>query len=223
MVSLRDLGSRSLRAPWLTMMLLAALTGCAPQMALDDSVVTSSLSEQKTGVILFWVDLEGHRCDAGAVHFATETGPGRFTKFAHYSIGNTTSDVLQVKLPAGTYHVGVVACVQGQRFVNAGTHDGSTLIGNPLKSMAAFVVGAGEVVNLGRLRLDRPNIEKKEATARIEPMSGTTLDLLRTTAPKVFAQMTTRLMTSKAGETYSFDAVLLPGQAARTTYMPIYR
>ncbi len=192
-------------------------------MALDDTVRPRQLASEKRGVVLLAVDVEGVGCGAGAIHLATEGPNGTFKKFQHYSLIGAKTNLAQIELPEGTYHLGVVACVQGYRFVNVGTHNGSALIGDPLKSMGSFSVAAGEIVNLGHIVISRLGDGQGDAAVQVVAMDTKILDVLKAQVPKLHAQAKTRLMTTKSGESYNFSAELLPQAGPRTTFVPIYR
>ena len=199
------------------------VAGCGTKAALNDEIRPQELRTEKRGMALLALEVDGGWCSAGAIHLATEVMPGKFKAVQRFSLLGAKSNLVQMELPEGTYHIGVIACVQGYRVVNVGTHNGSTLIGDPLKSMGSFTVAAGEVINLGEVTLARINSERGGATVLIAPMSQTSLEGLRTKVPKLHASAKVRLMTTKAGEAHNFTAELLPQQSTRTTYIPIYR
>lgn len=204
-------------------LLTLSLGGCGTKMTLDDTVRSQQLVSERKGIVLLALDVEGAACTAGAIHLATEGPAGKLKKFQHFSTLGAKTNVAQIELPEGTYHLGVVACVQGHRVVNVGTHDGSALIGDPLKSMGAFKVAAGEVINLGHVVISRRGEGSADATLHVVAMNTTTIDLLKAQVPKLHARSKVRLLAANPAEHYNFSAELLPQGGSRTTYIPIYR
>lgn len=206
-----------------TLLLAVSPVGCGTRMALDDTAQPHQLASEKKGIVLLALDVEGAACSAGAIHLATEAPGGKLKKSQHFSMLGARSNVAQIELPEGTYHLGMVACVQGQRVVNVGTHDGSALIGAPLKSMGSFKIAAGEVVNLGHVGFSRRGEGTAEATIHVAAINQAAIERLKAEVPRLHARSKMRLLAINPAEHYNFSAELLPQGGGRTTFVPIYR
>ena len=205
-------------------LITASLTACAPRVALDDTIRPRQLAIEKRGVALLVIDVDGGFCTSGAVHLSTKERPGNFRKFAHYALRGSQAGLLQIDVPEGTYHVGFIACIQQHRVVDVGTHTGSVVIGDPLKSMGRFTVAAGEIVNAGHLSIVGIGGEPAQAKVYARPMVKTDLEALTARVPKLATQAVNRPLVTVADERFDYRAALLPvGGGSTPVYVPVYR
>jgi hypothetical protein len=186
---------------------MAAAPGSAPAWAQShdfsppptgpsrDDRVMGQLAEKKHGVIMITAAVgPGRRCETIKLHFGRRdpegkwrVGPGLMA--AGWFFGNQTHHALVWPMSPGETHVLGVACKLGNNITNlTGPH-------------AKFTVNAGELVNVGLLRINYETqggfFQPKTGTSQkaIEPMSAETKAKLREEYPKAYPKAVQRLMT----------------------------
>ncbi len=107
------------------------------------------------------------------------------------------TQVIEMILPPGEYHIVSVTCFRARSTLVLSDPHGNGLM---RRSFASFTLAAGEIVNLGELRL----IDKKrthgvwnsfhEIAVEVSDWSLAELERFKSQRPKHFAEMRTRLM-----------------------------
>lgn len=201
------------RILWCCVVVICAsvVAACAP--GIDDSKSLSALKSANEGAAFLQISYGGLPCRIGNVALATEAAPGRFQLYKTLMVGGMAASAAlaprQVSLPAGTYHIGYVACQsvgEMKYMMGVGEHDGSVVLGNPRQSLAKFTVSAGEAVNVGKLNLEPTDYLADAARISVVDMAPDAMQQLRAEAPALSSSLVTRLMTvTSPGKAYRIE------------------
>jgi len=192
-----------------------AVAACAP--GIDDSKSLSALKSANEGIVFLRLTYAGLPCRTGNVALATEPAPGRFELHKTLMVGGIAGSAAmtprQVSLPAGTYHIGYVACQsvgEMKYMMGVGEHDGTVVIGNPRQSLAKFTVSAGEAVDVGQINLQPTDYLLNAATISVADITPDAMQRLRAEAPTLSSSLVTRLMTvTSPGQSYKIERMQL--------------
>ena len=185
--------------------------GCAP--GLEDTKSLGALKSSNEGIVFAQLAYRGLPCKVGNLALATEVSPGRFQLYKTLMMGGITVDATlsprQISLPAGTYHIGYVACqsvADMGHMMGVGQHDGTLVVGNPLQSLGTFTVAAGEVVNIGQINIDPTDYLAHNATISVSNLSDVAAQRLQAGAPTLSAAAVARPMTvTSPGQAYKIE------------------
>ncbi len=170
------------------------LAGCTQTSRVDDNLTTASLAQSRKAVAVMRVGAASPTCVNVAVLLGVREGEG-YRRHRGITVANVRSitepAVAEIELDPGEYHVLAYRC-QGAN-----------------GSFASFTLQAGEIVNVGYLRLvawrHGHNMFGRPIEMDIEitdwPLAE--LDRFKAKRPHIYAQMTTRLMQAaprEAGE-----------------------
>jgi hypothetical protein len=195
------------------------LGGCgttgAPTIG-DEALATIGTSQQAIAVMTLEIQ-SGGLCQNTTLQLAKKTATG-FVPSSHIGIHTPYAalkveynEISQVVLPPGEHHIVSYTCWTGDNksssTTTVGKKQGTDFFGNGgayVKSLARFELAAGEVVNIGRLKLNLTPTKGIFGIAMAGPVGvqiqvadqpEAVLAQLNKTKPKLFAQMKTRLMT----------------------------
>lgn len=180
-----------------------ALGGCAATSGVSDLLTQGALQKSRSAVSVLKAQILGHGCSGGTLTIGVKKDQA-FVPVQTVQTAPTApaagTDVMQVELPAGEYHILNVACgVQSGRTVTTvslGNKEGGGLFGiggQYKRSFASFEVRAGEIVNIGSLTvMSGPG---GLAHLSVTDLPSAAVDRLRKDKPNLVKQMTTRLMT----------------------------
>jgi hypothetical protein len=170
----------------------AAQEADEPELTRPDQRIARGFAGKK-GVVVFDLDIDGYRCDESSVALKRLDGDGAksMTGTARNPFTGPRPGAINILTP-GTYEITAVMC---KSFRNITRHNGQ---------FAMFRVGAGEVVNIGRLKVKfTPDpggnifvgVNSGTLVKSIEPVGGSALAELRKLAPKALAKTVSRTMT----------------------------
>jgi hypothetical protein len=179
----------------------ALAAGCTQTSRVDDTLTTSSLTDNRKAVAVMRVGAASPDCINVAVLLGVREGEG-FRRQQGLTVMNVRSltepAVAEVELDPGEYHVLAYRC-QTQRTVSTvGDSADSQLYRT---SYASFTLAPGEVINVGYLHVGvwrhGRNAISRPVHVDIEvtdwPLAE--LDRFKAKRPQIYAQMKTRLMT----------------------------
>lgn len=201
---------RSIRSVLATILAGALLAACGTS-SVSDQLSVGELTRTKSGVAVMTVGLVDGRCPGGIVTIGQEKN-GEYERVGsihsqldkHIVGFDPAKDIMQIELPAGRYHIVHWACTKSAGYnrtltYSIGNLEGAARIwgGNFRKSLAAFDVSAGEVVDIGHLKI----MEAAGGAVQLEVASlpKVALDHFRTTHPRLSALMATRSMIPSKG------------------------
>ena len=178
-------------------LLIAVIAGCGVQSSrVSDDLTIDKLAKDNSGVAIMQMGLGNSRCPGGNVTIGTQVAGG-YEVVKTLLMRNTFIDKgvpPQVKLKPGTYHIIAWGCQRGNMIQSVGKPNSSFFEKQRYpKSFASFTVNPGEVVNVGMLRMHQigllglVNFEVTDLPPDLH--AG-----LKKARPKLYAQMTTRLM-----------------------------
>lgn len=177
------------------------LAGCTQTSRVDDGLTTASLAQSRKAVAVMRVGAASPTCVNVAVLLGVRDGEG-YRRHRGITVANVRSitepAVAEIELDPGEYHVLAYRCQAANG--NVKTVDDNA--GGQLyrTSFASFTLQAGEIVNVGYLRLvawrHGHNMFGRPVEMDIEitdwPLAE--LDRFKAKRPHIYAQMTTRLM-----------------------------
>ncbi len=175
-------------------------TGCTQTSQVDENLTTAALSQTKKAVAVMRVGAAAPTCINVAVLLGVREGEG-FRRHQGLTVMNVRSltepAVAEVELDPGEYHVIAYRC---QTAKSVKTLADSADPGIYRTSFASFVVYAGEIVNVGYLRVNAARVGRSsfgrpvEATISVTDWPLAELDRFKAKRPQIYAQMKTRLM-----------------------------
>lgn len=188
-------------APWRTAaavhLAVFLLTGAArgqdaSELTRADERIERGLAS-KRGVVVFDLNIDKYRCEETSMTARRLDGVGSISLRGpgNGPLSERRPGAMDIMTP-GTYEVTAVNC---KVFKN---------INRQVLPFARFRVGAGEVVNIGRLKVTyKPDpggniffgVNSGEVTKSVEPLDAAALAGLRQLAPKAMAKAVTRTMT----------------------------
>jgi hypothetical protein len=180
--------------------------GCGITSTVSDDVSLTSLTAASQAVAIITVSIDGETCPLATIQLAKRSAAG-YEATTSFSIntskfslsGLIAGSIPQVPLAAGEHHIVSYLCSaqsgnttytttigqkQGAFFGIGGTYK---------KSLANFTLAAGEVVDIGYLRIIPVGVAQI-VTFHIQDQPPSVMEQLQKTKPKLFAQMKTRLM-----------------------------
>lgn len=182
------------------------LAACTQTSRVDDNISTAALGETRKAVAVMRVGAASPSCVNVAVLLGVREGDG-FRRHQGITVANVRSitepAVAEVELDPGEYHVLAYRCQNAAGTVK--TLDDNAGGGQLYRtSYASFTLNAGEIVNVGYLRLvawrHGHNAFGRPVETEIEvtdwPLAE--LDRFKAKRPHIYAQMKTRLMTVTA-------------------------
>lgn len=181
--------------------LCLAVTACATSRV-DDAVTPASLRASGSGVAIMRLGAASTACNHVMVVVGVREGNGyraaRLLRVMHVR-SLSESPVAEVELPAGEYFFLSYICQMGINSSKA-VSDAADQPGLYRDAFAKFTLARGEIVNIGYLHYNashhhrslfgRPILQEIEITDW--PLEE--LERFRRNRPRIFAQMTTRLM-----------------------------
>jgi hypothetical protein len=195
----------------LAMMSLGGCTTGAP--VIDDQALAGiGTSQQAIAVMTLDYPDGGERCDMTALQLASRTATAflptsTITIRTPYKWLNVEyNEISQLTLPPGEHHIVSYVCHDGGAKTTVGTAHGTFFGfgGKYTRSLARFDLAAGEVVNVGQLKLNGSAKRglwgsqlagQFSVQIQISDQPASVLAKLKATNPKLFDQMKTRLMT----------------------------
>ncbi len=190
---------------------LGTATGAIPVLPptrVADAVSAGALKEKHKGVAIMKIDAVSHDCLSASVTLGRRDGdafaPAETLRVAGPRVPNR-SNVAEAELAAGEYHVVAYTCQLGARFYSMMRMEG----GKYRSSYASFSVAAGEVVNVGHLKIIPLAVSQQVQNVRVTnnvmhvtvtDWSMTDLEGFKKERPALYGQMQTRLAAvTKAG------------------------
>ena len=177
----------------------AVLEGCSGGGRVNEQLSNpETLRNSQQAVALFRLALPDPSCNSVAVSIGMREGPLYRSQQTLRLQQTSVTNVLEVLLAPGEYHVLGFACYRARSTLIMAEPQGNGLL---RRSYANFSVAAGEVVNLGQIRLVRsgrsPGIFNSFVGANVEvsdwPLAE--LERFKSQRPKHYAEMRVRLMT----------------------------
>ena len=176
------------------------LAGCVKTTRIDDATTPETLAKSRKAVALMRIGAASTACVNVIARLGQRSGEGfRIVRSVTVADVKTLSDiaVVEVELDPGEYPVVGYSCVQRRGQTEIGSSDGHGLQKN---SYARFTLAAGEVVNVGYLHFNAAHVNYSLFGRPVRTMVSVTdwpfaeIERFKTLRPKVYAQMTTRLM-----------------------------
>ena len=180
----------------------------------------AALREKKEAIALIRFPPPEPKCTALGMQIGVRQGdlfkPTQTLRLRNLAVTN----VLEVLLEPGEYHVLSLTCVHGKAMQTLWEPQGNGLL---RRSYAAFSIAAGEVLNAGEIKVvrtdRRPAVVTSSAGAHVEvsdwPLAE--LERFKSQRPKLFAEMRTRLMTVTPSSAATAETV--PQQCAELRQM----
>ncbi len=181
------------------MALAALLAGCSGGPRINEQLADApTLKQNQQAIGLFRIG----RPDPSCLHLGVQLGvregdlfrPGNVMKLAQTRV----TQVVETILPPGEYHVVSLTCFRARSTMVLSDPQGNGLM---RQSYATFRLAAGEIINLGEIRL----VDQKrrhgvwnsfhEIGVEIGDWPLEELDRFKSQRPKLYAEMRTRLMT----------------------------
>ncbi len=187
-------------AVWVTVALL--LSGCSNVKVNEQLADPPTLRENKQAIALFRLGRPDPSCQQLGVQLGVrEDGlyrPGQLRKLTQTQV----TQVVEMLLPPGEYHVVSITCFRARSTLVMSDPQGD---GRLRQSYASFMLAAGEIVNLGELRLT----DKKrthgvwssfhDIGVEVSDWPLHELERFKSQRPKLYAEMRTRLMIAQRG------------------------
>jgi hypothetical protein len=184
---------------------MAVLAGCANGLSpgLRDGFTADKLRQEGKSVVLLHTSLHGDRCDFVQVTLSQPNAEGRHVvgELLNVKSGFEFEKVpSQIMLAPGEYGIVSLTCVRGRgrggisaRFVDRGSvWDGSGRTYE--RPLAAFKVGAGEVVDIGSIRITRAATSPFPSGTAIGPIPDEYLQNLAAKDPELMKARISRPM-----------------------------
>ena len=176
-----------------------ATAGCSGGGKVDEQLANPvTLRDSKQAIGLFRLASPDPSCQSLAVAVGVREGPLYRSQQTLRLQQTMVTNVLEVLLAPGEYHILGFACYRARSTLMMTEPQGNGLL---RRSYASFTIGAGEVVNLGQIRLVRsarsPGVFNSfnEVTVEVADWPLAELERFKSQRPKLFAEMRTRLMT----------------------------
>jgi hypothetical protein len=176
------------------------IAGCTQTSRVDDNLSTAALTQTKKAVAVMRVGAASPSCINVAVLLGVREGEG-YRRHQGVTVANVRSitepAVAEVELDPGEYHVLAYRCQTTSGIKTVDDNAGGQLYRT---SFASFTLQAGEIVNVGYLRLvawrqGRNTFGRPvEMDIEITDWPLAELDRFKAKRPHIYAQMTTRLM-----------------------------
>jgi hypothetical protein len=174
------------------------LSGCSNVQVSQQLADAASLRDNKQAIGFFRLGRPDPSCLQLGIQLGIREGalfqPGQQRKLTQTAV----TQVVEVILPPGEYHIVSITCFRARSVLVLSDPHGNGLM---RRSFASFTLAAGEIINLGELRL----IDKKrthgvwnsfhEIAVEVSDWSLAELERFKSQRPKHFAEMRTRLMT----------------------------
>ena len=179
----------------------AFLAGCNGPRINEQLADGPTLKQNQQAIGLFRIG----RPDPSCLHLGVQLGvregelyrPGYVMKLAQTRV----TQVVETILPPGEYHIVSITCFRARSTMVLSDPQGNGLM---RQSYATFRLAAGEIINLGEIRL----VDKKrthgvwnsfhEIGVEIGDWPLEELERFKSQRPKLYAEMRTRLMTAPA-------------------------
>ena len=177
-----------------------ALAGCVQTSRVDEAVTTGKLASSNKAVAVMRLGSASPACINVRVLLGTRQGEG-YVRNQVVTVANvrslTQSQVAEVELDPGEYHVIGYACMAEKGNTTITDPAGGQLYGT---SFAHFMLGAGEIVNVGYFHFgaskDGHSVFGRGIRTDVEvsdwPLAE--IERFKQARPTVYAQMKTRLM-----------------------------
>ena len=179
------------------------LAGCSNVKVNEQLADAPTLRDNKQAIGLFRLARPDPSCLELGVQLGVREGllyrPGQQRKLTQTQV----TQVVEMILPPGEYHIVSITCFRARSTLVMSDPQGD---GRLRQSYATFTLAAGEIVNLGEIRL----IDKKrthgvwtsfhQIGVEIGDWSLHELERFKSQRPKLFAEMRTRLMTAPHSE-----------------------
>lgn len=197
---------------FLLVLLCSALTGCSGGGRVNEQLSDPvTLRNNKQAIGFLRLALPDPSCQSVALSIGVREGPlyrpQQTLKLQHTAVTN----VLEVLLAPGDYHIVGFACYRARSTLVMAEPQGDGLM---RRSYASFTIGAGEVVNLGQIRLVRSGRSAGVfgsfvgVTVEVSDWPLTELERFKSQRPKHYAEMRTRLMTVAQSQAVTPDQVV---------------
>ena len=175
-------------------MALLALAACGTiQPPIMDSLTTAALLQQKKAIAVLELGSADHSCLEIEVKFGMAQGASfKIVKAAKTggSKAHYAAHIVEVEFDPGEIHVVEVRCQRTKNILRLGEAGPN---GTGMKSLAAFRIDPGEILNIGLLEIsDSRNAKLAHLSIKDLPLAA--LQAYKQTKPNLFAQMKTRLM-----------------------------
>ena len=178
---------------------LAALSGCSGTTNVSDELTTSALAKTNKSVAIMRMGVAGETCPAALLTLATKAGdefaPAKTVRMSNQS--NAPSDVAQIELDPGEYHVVSWTCTvqvgNTRNVTTLGKRSGGLLSGGGTykQSFGSFELTSGEIVNLGSIRL--VDVGLNNVLVDVTDLPADAREKFARDKPNLARQMTTRL------------------------------
>ena len=170
--------------------------GCAEKFNVSDELITGSLRDPGTAVAILTVSSDDDPCSVATLQLARKTAIGFEPTTSVEIDSQPASSNAVLALPVGEHHIVSYRCSHSQTTTTVGQKKGTFLGfgGSYPKSLASFTLAAGEIVNIGHLRI-LPVGLANIVTFTVQDQPEAVVEKLKTSKPKLFANMQTRLMT----------------------------
>ncbi len=173
----------------------------APTSQVSEAISTGALKEQRKAVVIMKIDAVSQVCLNASVVLGQRDGVGfkatETLRVAGPRVPNR-SNVAEAELTPGEYHVVAYSCHVGPRVATMARFEG----GKYQSSYASFAVGAGEIVNVGHLKLRPLTLSHAVGNVRVTnnvvqvvvtDWAMSDLDGFKQERPALYKQMVTRL------------------------------
>jgi hypothetical protein len=174
------------------------LAGCSNVQVSEQLADASALRDNKQAIGFFRLGKPDPSCLQLGVQLGIREGalfqPGQQRKLNQTAV----TQVIEMILPPGEYHIVSITCYRARSTLVLSDPHGNGLM---RRGFASFRLAAGEIINLGELRL----VDKKrthgvwnsfhEIAVEVSDWSLPELERFKSQRPKHFAEMRTRLMT----------------------------
>ncbi len=158
------------------------LVGCAGNIS--DDISLEEVASKAENIVIASVELPSgfYNCPTATLSLSRQ-GPDGKVEGDHASVKNSalTFAPSQFRLPAGKYTLRNLECVE---------YRGRIRLLKKAASLGTFEVGAGEVVNVGRISFG--GVYTIASTPQAGPLLAEQLDWLRKNKPNLASRMTTR-------------------------------
>jgi hypothetical protein len=173
------------------------LAGCSNVQVSEQLADTATLRDNKQAIGFFRLGRPDPSCLQLGVQLGIREGalfqPGQQRKLTQTQV----TQVVEMILPPGEYHIVSITCFRARSTLVLSDPHGNGLM---RRSFASFTLAAGEIINLGELRL----VDKKrthgvwssfhEIAVEVSDWALPELERFKSQRPKHYAEMRTRLM-----------------------------